>query len=123
MLFALTEASVGKSYIYDIKDGKVYYAGFLIRARINATTNPEFIFQNTLTKKYKKFVSVTSQRSGQPGINAKVYKNYYISMPQIDEQDKIGKFLKSLDNNIILHHSKANLINLIKKEYLHKMFL
>ena len=28
--FARTGASVGKSYLYDAKDGKIYFAGFLI---------------------------------------------------------------------------------------------
>ncbi|MGL5174442.1 MAG: restriction endonuclease subunit S, partial [Olsenella sp.] len=35
LLFARTGASVGKTYLYRPFDGKVYFAGFLIRARIN----------------------------------------------------------------------------------------
>ena len=49
ILFARTGASVGKTYIYKEADGRVYYAGFLIRARIKLEVNAEFIFQNTLT--------------------------------------------------------------------------
>ena len=111
ILFARTGASVGKTYIYDINDGKVYYAGFLIRARINSNTNSDFIFQNTLTKKYYNFVRITSQRSGQPGINANEYKNYKISMPQIDEQDSISDFLKTLDDLIVLHQRKIQILD------------
>ena len=68
IVFARTGASVGKSYIYREKDGKVYYAGFLIRARIKSDYNAEFVFQNTLTTEYEKYIRITSQRSGQPGI-------------------------------------------------------
>lgn len=122
ILFARTGASVGKTYIYDINDRKVYYAGFLIRARINSNTNPEFIFQNTLTKKYYNFVRITSQRSGQPGINANEYKKYNISMPQIDEQDGISDFLKTLDGLVFLHQRKINILETLKKVYLNVMF-
>ena len=34
ILFARTGASTGKTYLYDKKDGKLYYAGFLIKAHI-----------------------------------------------------------------------------------------
>ena len=64
ILFARTGASVGKSYIYKVSDGLVYYAGFLIRARIMSEYNAEFVFQNTLTYEYEKFIKVTSMRSG-----------------------------------------------------------
>ena len=47
ILFARTGASVGKTYIYKDSDGLVYYAGFLIRARIKKEYNPEF-FKNYL---------------------------------------------------------------------------
>ena len=76
ILFARTGASVGKTYIYKDSDGLVYYAGFLIRARIKEEYNPEFVFQNTLTKDYEKFIKVTSMRSGQPGVNAQEYSEY-----------------------------------------------
>lgn len=54
ILFARTGASVGKSYIYKASDGLVYYAGFLIRARIKPEYNSGFVFQNTLTGDYEK---------------------------------------------------------------------
>mgnify|MGYP000609321427 CR=1 FL=1 len=43
----------------------VYFAGFLIRARIGEGADPEFAYQATLTDAYKKYVAITSQRSGQ----------------------------------------------------------
>ena len=76
ILFARTGASVGKTYIYKHSDGRVYYAGFLIRAKLFKEYAPEFIFQNTLTSKYKRFIQITSQRSGQPGVNAQEYADY-----------------------------------------------
>ncbi len=65
---------------------------FLIRARIKSGYDPGFIFQNTLTSKYSKFIKVTSQRSGQPGVNAQEYANFSLMVPNNDEQIKIGNF-------------------------------
>ena len=103
ILFARTGASVGKSYIYKASDGLVYYAGFLIRARIKSEYNAEFVFQNTLTGDYEKFIKVTSMRSGQPGVNAQEYSQYQIMVPSKPEQDKISDCFRNLDNLITLH--------------------
>jgi len=122
ILFARTGASVGKSYIYKVTDGLVYYAGFLIRARIKNIYNPEFVFYSTLTDGYKDFIRVTSQRSGQPGVNAQEYSTYSIKVPKEDEQSKIGNHFKTLDNLISLHQRKLDKIKSLKKAYLSEMF-
>ncbi|ARE27465.1 restriction endonuclease subunit S (plasmid) [Lactococcus cremoris] len=122
ILFARTGASVGKSYIYADSDGLVYYAGFLIRARIKSGVDSNFVFQHTLTSSYENFIRVTSQRSGQPGVNAKEYSTFEISVPSYEEQRKIGSFFKQLDDTITLHQRKIDLLKEQKKGYLQKMF-
>ena len=114
ILFARTGASVGKSYIYRDSDGLVYYAGFLIRARIKEEYDVEFVFQNTLTDRYNKYIAVTSQRSGQPGVNAQEYSELEIQVPEKDEQTKIGEYFSNLDHLITLHHRKYNINTKIK---------
>ena len=103
ILFARTGASVGKSYIYRASDGLVYFAGFLIRAKIKPEYDAEFVFQNTLSESYQTYILITSQRSGQPGVNAQEYSDYTFYLPTYDEQQKIGAFLCNLDNLITLH--------------------
>lgn len=122
ILFARTGASVGKSYYYKENDGLVYFAGFLIRARIKPEVSPKFVFQNTLTSKYNEFITITSQRSGQPGVNAEEYSNFKMMVPSFEEQEKIGTFFKQLDDTIALHQRKLNLLNEQKKGFLQKMF-
>lgn len=123
ILFARTGASVGKSYIYKASDGLVYYAGFLIRARIKPEYNSEFVFQNTLTGDYEKFIKVTSMRSGQPGVNAQEYSQYQIMVPSKPEQDKISDCLRNLDNLITLHQRKCDDLKSLKKYMLQNMFV
>lgn len=122
ILFARTGASVGKSFIYRESDGLVYFAGFLIRARIRQEYDAEFIFQNTLTSSYAKYIQITSQRSGQPGVNAQEYAQYAFLVPDYTEQRKIGEFLRRIDNLITLHQQKYNKLLALKKSMLEKMF-
>ena len=123
VLFARTGASVGKTYLYKKFDGLVYFAGFLIRAKIKESVNAGFIFQNTLTRGYKRYIAITSQRSGQPGVNAQEYAEYQLMLPELFEQDKIAKLLEALDTLITLHQRKLEKLQNIKKSCLEKMFV
>ena len=106
ILFARTGASVGKTYIYRRSDGSLYFAGFLIRAKIKGNYDADFIFQNTLTDNYDSYIRITSQRSGQPGVNAQEYANFELSAPSLEEQKIIGVFFSHLDRLITLHQRK-----------------
>lgn len=122
ILLARTGASTGKSYCYNKIDGKVFFAGFLIRAKIKHEYNVSFIFQSTLTERYNNFIQVTSQRSGQPGINAQEYARFALYIPKLKEQQKTGDFFKQLDNTIALHQRKLEKIKALKTAYLSEMF-
>ncbi|MDN6541908.1 MAG: restriction endonuclease subunit S [Tetragenococcus koreensis] len=122
IVFARTGASVGKTYCYNEEDGKVYYAGFLIRSRIKKDQIAEFIFQNTLTDHYNNFVRITSQRSGQPGINVQEYSKFTIMIPSKPEQRKISCFLKKIDNTIVLHQRKLEQLREFKRAALQYLF-
>lgn len=77
IVLARTGASVGKSYIYDEHDGRLVYAGFLIKMSIDPQkADSRFIFGVLHTYDYWKWVSQTSMRSGQPGINGEEYASY-----------------------------------------------
>ena len=106
VLFARTGASVGKTYIYRRSDGDLYFAGFLIRAKIKSDYDADFVFQNTLTDSYDSYIRITSQRSGQPGVNAQEYANFALSVPSLAEQKKIGAYFSHLDSLITLHQRK-----------------
>ena len=107
VVFARTGASVGKTYIYRENDGIVYFAGFLIRAKVNQDNDAEFVFQSTLSPSYEKYIRITSQRSGQPGVNAQEYSEYDLFAPSKEEQQRIGHFLRGIDNLITLHQRQT----------------
>lgn len=100
ILLARTGASTGKAYLYDLNDGELYFAGFLIRININRGINSVFIFNQLKTLRYKKWVKIVSNRSGQPGINAEEYKTYTLAICSKNTQDKIADFLTLIDKRI-----------------------
>ncbi|MEP9306820.1 restriction endonuclease subunit S [Enterobacter cloacae] len=121
IVFARTGASVGKSYLYNEKDGKLYFAGFLIKFTINKA-NPYFVYNQTFTEKYRKWVKIHSMRSGQPGINAEEYKEFEFAAPALEEQTKIADFLSSVDGKITLLKKQYDLLCRYKKGMMRKIF-
>lgn len=122
ILFARTGASAGKTYLYDSKDGKLYFAGFLIRANVNTDNNAKFIFLQTKTRKYDKWVKVMSMRSGQPGINSQEYSSYSFNCPSKEEQGKIASFFSLIDKKISLQSEKVEMLKEYKKGMMQKIF-
>ena len=99
ILLARTGASTGKSYLYRKSDGKLYFAGFLIRANV-AEHNPYFVFSQLHTHRYWRWVSIMSSRSGQPGINSQEYASFPIFTTTLIEENKISTLLSLIDERI-----------------------
>ncbi len=118
IVFARTGATVGKAYLYNESDGKLVFAGFLIRFRPNENILlTEHLKNFTSTKPYWDWVKTISMRSGQPGINAEEYGSLKIPLPPLPEQVAIAHILGLVDTAI----NKNNL--LLEKKMLQKKWL
>ncbi|MGW3484270.1 restriction endonuclease subunit S [Rhodococcus indonesiensis] len=101
LVFARTGASVGKSYLYDPRDGQLVYAGFLINiAPDPEVLEPKYLALIAQTARYWGWVARTSVRSGQPGINGREYAQMQIMVPEIREQRAIAAMLQDADAEI-----------------------
>ena len=101
LVFARTGASVGKSYLYNPNDGKLVFAGFLIRIRPNENILlPDYLSQYVRTKAYWDWVQLMSMRSGQPGINGNEYGQLLVPLPDMREQCAIATVLSDMDAEI-----------------------
>ena len=118
IVLARTGASVGKSYRYHEEDGRLVYAGFLIRVR----PNPERLLSQFLagylsTWSYWNWVHFTSERSGQPGINATEYASIPLPLPPdrrtLAEQQKIADCLTSIDDKL---NAQARKLDTLKQQ-------
>jgi type I restriction enzyme S subunit len=123
IVLARTGASVGKSYKYRNEDGRLVFAGFLIRLKPDSNKlNSDFLFQFLTTNQYWKWVSFISARSGQPGINATEYSSLPVCLPKPKEQQKIASCLSSLDEVIAAHSQKLELLKDHKKGLMQNLF-
>lgn len=122
ILLARTGASTGKSYLYHPKDGKLFYAGFLIKAHVLPSSDDYFIYSQMLTDRYGRWVKTTSMRSGQPGINANEYASYSFSVPSLPEQRKIADLLSAVDDVIAAQEAEVAAWEKRKKGVMQKLF-
>lgn len=94
ILFARSGATVGKTFLFKKEYGKAAFAGYLIRARIDAKkANPEFIYWFTLSKYYEIWKDRIFIQSTIQNISAEKYNNLSVPVPPTDEQNTIAKFL------------------------------
>jgi len=121
IVFTRTGASVGKTYLYNPKDGNLLFAGFLIKFSIK-NGNPYFIYAQTLKESYNKWVLKMSMRSGQPGLNAEECKEFEISFPTLPEQTKIANFLTAVDDKLTQLKRKKSLLEQYKKGVMQRIF-
>ncbi len=116
IVFARTGATVGKTYLYDKTDGELVYAGFLIKFTPNKERIlPYYLKSQTNIKEYANWVSITSQRSGQPGINAAEYCSYKFALPPLAEQQRIVSVLSLWDTAIAKQTSLIEQLALRKR--------
>ena len=122
ILFARTGASVGKTYHYDKTDGKLYFAGFLIRGGVLPCFNSKFVFFQTQLSRYKKWVTIMSARSGQPGINSQEYESFNLFIPTRTEQNKIATFIELLDKRIAVQSKLIEDLKQLKSALVERLY-
>lgn len=124
IVLARTGASVGKSYKYRKVDGKLVFAGFLIRVRPDRKKlNSELLFHFLDTDQFWDWVRINSVRGGQPGINGNQYSELPLQLPPLlKEQQKIADFLSSIDDLIAFHSQKLTALKNYKKGLMQQLF-
>ena len=127
IVLARTGASVGKSYRYREEDGRLVYAGFLIRVRPNPQRLlSKFLAAYLSARRYWDWVRLTSARSGQPGINGAEYASMPLPSPPngrtLPEQKKIADCLGSLDDLIAAEDRKLEALRQHKQGLMQQLF-
>lgn len=103
ILFARTGATVGKTLIYRKDFGDCLFAGYLIRYRLDQKRIlPRYMFYVTHSDIYYKWVAQKQKVAAQPNISAKLYNQYPIAYPSVEEQKVITSNLDHIFSKVML---------------------
>lgn len=121
IVFARTGNSTGRSYFYDGSDGKLVYAGFLIKFSIDPQkVNPKLLKYYTHSQPYFDWVKSVDNGATRGNINAQTYAQMPIELPSRIEQDNWVSLLGSLDDKIdLLHRQNATLEKMAETLFRH----
>jgi type I restriction enzyme S subunit len=105
IVFARTGNSTGKSYYHEDKNGKLAFAGFLIKYSLDKTkVNPKYVKFFTITNEYKNWVKNLSVGSTRGNINAQTFGDCPISVPERNQQDLLVRTLSLIIEKIELNN-------------------
>ena len=102
-------------------------AGAIGFATINTRTdkrilNPYFLSTYFNTEKHKCYANSVSTGDGRSNYNIKDFNKLVISIPTLDEQEKISVLINNINTIITLHQRKLDNLKLKKKALLQKLF-
>ena len=103
-------------------------AGAIGFATINTRTdkrilNPYFLSTYFNTDKHKCYANSVSTGDGRSNYNIKDFNKLVISIPTLDEQEKISAIINNINTIITLHQRKLDHLQLQKKALLQQMFV
>jgi len=122
VLFARTGATVGKTYLYEKKDGLCAFAGYMIRFIPKSTQlDPKFLFYYAHSALYWRWLKSIQTWGVQPNVNAEQYSNMLILLPLIKEQQKIALILSNIDSLIQQTETEIEQTQRLKKGLMKKL--
>ena len=117
VVFARTGNSTGRSYLYDKNDGRLVYAGFLIKYKLDPTkVNPRYIHYFTQSAYYKAWVKNLSGGSTRGNISATTFAECPIYLPDRIRQDYLVNVLSVIDCKIALNRKRIATLEAMAKE-------
>ena len=113
---------IGTSAVIEEKE-----AGAIGFATINthtdkSTLNPYFLATYFNTEKHKCYANSVSTGDGRSNYNIKDFNKLVISIPTLDEQERISVLINDINTIITLHQRKLDHLNMKKKALLQKLF-
>ena len=118
ILLARSGATVGKPFLYSWKHGRAAHAGYLIRARSNRSrVCPEYVYFYLQSGAYKSWIAAIAIQATIQNVSAEKYANLVLSIPPLDEQAAIVKYLTHVDRKIDhFIRAKRRMIELLEEE-------
>ena len=105
IVFARTGNSTGRTYYHQEKNGKLAFAGFLIKFTLDSRkVNPMYLKYYTISSEYKTWVKNLSNGSTRGNINAQTFASCPIKLPERVVQDNLVQIMSAIDQKIALNN-------------------
>jgi len=110
------------NYLFDLPyDNYVFSTGY---AQMRPNIDSYFLFSRLQEEKFVSNVLDRCTGTSYPAINSNDLAQIEVGIPTLgEEQTKIGRFFKQLDNTINLHQRELDALKETKKAFLQKMFV
>lgn len=112
LLIARSGATVGKSYLHLAGSDASWFAGYLVRFRINQELiDPRIVFDFCHTEKFKAWIANRQQVAAQPNINAQIYaKELHIPIPDPTSAQKYLELRSHISMELDCLQKKVSLL-------------
>jgi type I restriction enzyme S subunit len=105
LVIARTGNSTGRTYLHEEKNGKLAFAGFLIKYGLDdKKVIPKYLKYYTISNEYKQWVKNLSVGSTRGNINAQTFADCPIRLPKREQQEILVRVLSDLDAKIELNN-------------------
>ena len=117
-----TPEEVGMSSVWLGNRENVYLNSFCFGYRLKIEMDPFYIAYSLRANPIREQFILLAQGISRYNISKTKAMDIKISLPKLEEQVRIGKFFKQLDNLITLHQRKLDKLKETKSAYLSEMF-
>lgn len=121
LLIVRTGSNIGNACVVPLDyENSQTFTTLIVRPSSSAL-NSEFLSQHVNFKGLSEIARL-SAGAGKPNLNAGFLKRYRISIPGLEEQQKIAEFLTAVDKRIELLQAKKEKLEAYKKGVMQKIF-
>lgn len=114
--------TIGQTALYTQTTSKLAFQRSVAIIRGNKDINQNFLKSTVDSNYVQKQLKQSASMSAQAGVYLGDLEKLTISIPELSEQIKIGKFFKQLDETITLHQRELTTLKQTKQGFLQKMF-
>ncbi|WP_221639788.1 restriction endonuclease subunit S [Listeria seeligeri] len=118
-----TPEDVGLSSIWLGSEMNIYLNSFCFGYRPTAEFDLYYLGFMLRSKLIRKEIALLAQGVSRYNLSKKKVLDIEVPIPSIEEQIKLGKIFKNIENLITLHQRKLKKLQNIKKAYLNEMFI
>ena len=117
-----TREEVGQANVYLDKDVPATFGGFVIRGKKIIDYDPEFMNAVLKTSRSRKEITSKSGGSTRYNVGQDTLSEVIIYIPDLNEQQKIASYLRSIDDHITLLKRKKTALERYKDGVMQQIF-